>query len=221
MAVWSEHPKNSGEEARLARVAQEAAFKVSGLREDFDSVDEDRWNTPSKEIGRGRLDPENVSVERGKLRLKIPSGTFAGGEIQSRKLYLYGSYLARIKVANSPSSITGFFLYREPDLENELDIEIFNEPTGHILFTTYSTGGETNNVRKKLPFDPTKNFHEYRFDFYPGRADFYADDDLLHSFDEGLPEEPMNLYVNAWFPTWLSGQKPETDSYTYVDWIRH
>ncbi|CAN5585062.1 hypothetical protein BH24ACT20_BH24ACT20_14310 [soil metagenome] len=29
------------------------------------------------------------------------------------------------------------------------------------------------------------------------------------------------VYVNAWFPTWLSGEKPTRDSYTYVDWIQH
>lgn len=43
----------------------------------------------------------------------------------------------------------------------------------------------------------------------------------MHSFDEGLPEEPMNLYVNTWFPTWLSGERPARDGYTYVDWVRH
>ena len=68
---------------------------------------------------------------------------------------------------------------------------------------------------------PTKDFHEYRFDFYPGRADFYVDGELMHSFDEGLPEDPMHLYINTWFPTWLSGERPETDRYTYVDWLRH
>ncbi|MGB3684136.1 MAG: glycoside hydrolase family 16 protein, partial [Rubrobacteraceae bacterium] len=105
--------------------------------------------------------------------------------------------------------------------ENELDIEIFNDPSGRVMFTTYSDGKETNNVEKKLPFDPTEDFHEYRFDFYPGRVEFYVDGGLLHRFTEGLPEDPMRLYVNAWFPTWLSGRKPEADGYTYVDWLKH
>lgn len=150
-----------------------------------------------------------------------PAGTLNGGEIASKELYKYGSYSAEIKVPDAKSSITGFFLYEEPDFEKEIDIEIFNDSSGSILFTTYSNGEETNNVKKKLPFDPTADFHEYRFDYYLDRAEFYVDGGLMHSFKEGLPEDPMNLYVNAWFPTWLSGEKPETDSYTYVEWLRH
>ncbi len=221
MAVWSDRPGSGDGEKRLAGVEQDKSFKITGLREDFGGLDEERWSVSSKELGRGRLEPENTSVENGRLRLKIPADTFDGGEIESRKLYQYGSYRARVKVADAPSSLTGFFLYREPDFEKELDIEIFNSPSGRILFTTYSNGGETNNVRKRLPFDPTKDFHEYRFDFYPGRVEFYVDGGLMQSFDEGLPEEPMNLYANAWFPTWLPGERPTRDSYTYVDWIQH
>ena len=219
MAVWNERPEIS-EEDRLANVERASAFEVTGLREDFTSLNEDHWSTSSKELGRGRLRPENVRVDDG-LRLKIPANSLDGGEIQSERLYQYGTYRARIKVADAPSSLTGFFLYKEPDLENELDVEIFNSPSGRILFTTYSNGEETNTVRKKLPFDPTKDFHEYRFDFYPGQADFYVNGELMHSFNEGLPEDPMRLYLNAWFPTWLAGEKQQTDRYTYVDWIRH
>lgn len=31
----------------------------------------------------------------------------------------------------------------------------------------------------------------------------------------------MKLYVNAWFPQWLSGEEPDSDRYVYVDWIKH
>ena len=29
----------------------------------------------------------------------------------------------------------------------------------------------------------------------------------------------MYLYVNAWFPSWLAGERPATDRFTLVDWI--
>ena len=221
VAVWDANPERVTEENRLANTQREDAFRVAGLRENFDSLDESHWRVTSKELGRGRLEPENTRVENGRLRLKLPAGTFDGGEIESQKIYQYGSYRARIKVADAPSSLTGLFLYKEPDFEKELDIEIFNDSSGQVMFTTYAGGVETNNVKKSLSFDPTKDFHDYRFDFYPGRAEFYVDGELLHRFTEGLPEDPMRLYVNAWFPTWLPGRKPETDSYVYVDWVRH
>lgn len=221
MAVWSEHPEEASEEQRLADVQHSDAFRVSGLREDFRSLEGSTWNVSSKKLGLGRLEPENVGVRGEELWIQIPAGTFDGGEIKSEGLYLYGSYRARIKVADAPSSLTGFFLYREPDLENELDVEIHNDSSGRILFTSYSGGEETNTVRKELPFDPTADFHVYRFDLYPDRAEFYVDGELMHTFDEGLPDDPMNLYVNAWFPTWLAGERAADDSYTRVDWIRH
>ena len=109
----------------------------------------------------------------------------------SAELYKYGSYRARIKVPDAPPSITGFFLYKEPDFEKEIDVEILNDSSGRIMFTTYAGGRKTNNVEKDLSFDPTMDFHEYRFDFYPDRAEFFVDGELMHRFTEGLPENPV------------------------------
>lgn len=223
MAVWDGNPEKEGS-AQLGTVERRDAFQVIDFREDFDSLNRDRWSVTSKidkKLGRSYLKPENVSVQNGNLRIKLPADTLDGGEIASKELYKYGSYRARVKVPDAKSSITGFFLYEEPDFEKEVDIEIFNDPSGRILFTTYAGGEETNNVEKKLSFDPTKDFHEYRFDFYPGEIEFYVDDELVHSFAEDLPRDQMRLYVNVWFPTWLSGKKPEMDGYTYVDWVQH
>ena len=30
----------------------------------------------------------------------------------------------------------------------------------------------------------------------------------------------MKLMVNAWYPGWLPGEKPESGGYAYVDWIQ-
>jgi hypothetical protein len=220
MAVWSKDPRAEDAE-RLADARRKDAFRVVGLREGFGSLNEDLWATPAKKLGRGPLVPRNVRAEEGRLEIEMPAGTLEGGELESRGLYHYGSYRARIKVADAPSSITGFFLYKEPDFESEIDIEVYNDPTGRILFSTYAGGRQTNTVTKRLPFDPTAGFHEYRFDLRPGRADLYVDGELLHTFREGLPQEPMRLLVNSWYPTWLPGKKPKTNRYTYVDWIRH
>ena len=53
-----------------------------------------------------------------------------------------------MKLPHAPTSITGFFLYRAPDLEREIDIEVFNDPTGRVMFTTYSGGRQTHTVKK-------------------------------------------------------------------------
>lgn len=224
-SIWDERP-GSESATRLNDAERADAFSVAEPQDlwgtdDFTSLDAGRWYaTESKKLGRGRLKAENVDVEDGQLRLKLPAGTLEGGEIESLDNHSYGSYAASIKAADAPSSITGFFLYAPPDFHAEIDVEIFNDDSGRVLFTTYANGEQTNTVEKKLPFDPTAAFHEYRIDLYPTRAAFSVDGRLLHTFEDGLPGDSMKLMVNAWYPDWLPGKKPGQDAHTYVDRIQ-
>ena len=222
--MWDERPGSETAE-RLANAERDDAFSVAETqdlwsRDDFASLEAGRWQPTEKTLGRGRLEAENVAVDDGKLRIGLPAGTLEGGEVESTETYSYGSYAASIKAAKAPSSITGFFLYAPPDFHTEIDVEIFNDPSGRVLFTTYANGEQTNTVEKRLPFDATAGFHEYRIDLYPTRAEFSVDGRLLHTFDEGLPGDSMQLMVNTWYPDWLPGKEPEKDGHVQVDWIR-
>lgn len=224
-SVWDKRPGSEGAE-RLADAERADVFSVAAApdlwgRDDFDSLEAGRWYaTGSKKLGRGFLKKENVAVENGELRLKLPAGTLEGGEIGSVNAYDYGSYAASIKATRAPSSITGFFLYAPPDFHTEIDVEIFNDSSRRVLFTTYADGEQTNSVEKKLPFDATADFHEYRIDLYPTRAEFSVDGRPVHTFDEGLPGDSMKLMVNAWYPDWLPGEEPGQDGHIRVDWIQ-
>ncbi len=223
-SVWDRRPGDE-DATRLANAERTNAFSVAETqdlwsRDDFASLDAGRWRPTEKTLGRGRLEAENVAVDDEKLRIRLPAGTLEGGEVESTETYSYGSYAASIKAASAPSSITGFFLYAPPDFHTEIDVEIFNDPSGRVLFTTYANGEQTNTVEKKLPFDATADFHEYRMDLYPTKAEFSVDGRLMHTFDEGLPGDSMQLMVNAWYPEWLPGKQPEKDGYVQVDWIQ-
>jgi len=155
--------------------------------------------------------------------VKHPAGRLDGGELRSTALYKFGTYRARIKVADAPSSVTAFFLYKKPDYAQELDIEIFNDSRGKVMFTTYSGGGTspTNTITTDLGFDPTADFHEYAIEYEPGSVRFLVDGVPRQSWSSGVTRSSMYLYVNGWFPSWLGGQRPEADRYTYVDWVEH
>lgn len=153
--------------------------------------------------------------------MKIPAGSLDGGEIESRNFYGYGTYATRMKVPNAPSSITGFFLYRSPDYEAEIDIEVYNDASRRVDYTIYAAGKETHFDSRKLPFDPRKGFHNYRIDYYPGAVSFYIDGKLDGRYTTGLPSAEMGLFVNAWFPDWLPGREPAKTSAAKVDWIQH
>jgi len=200
----------------MAGVAQ---GQSSDLSDEFDSLDATRWSKGDHNLGRSYLDPNNVGATGGNLEIKLPANSLNGGEIKSQELYGYGSYAARIKVPNAPSSITGFFLYEPPDYASEIDIEIYNDTSRRIMFTTYSGGKQTHTQTTTLPFDPTSGFHDYRFDYAPNSVSFYADGKLMKRWKGGVPNKPMHLYVNAWFPTWLEGKKPLADQTVLVDKI--
>lgn len=50
---------------------------------------------------------------------------------------------------------------------------------------------------------------------------FYAGGRLMKEWTDGLPTNPMKLYVNAWFPSWLGGREPRVDKFVYVDRIQY
>ena len=221
MALWPEQPGKEGLE-RLDETRIENAFTVFRDYENFTAFDKDKWEKSSHRLGLGELKPENVNITAEMLQITLPAGTLNGGQLETRETAsLYGSYRAKMKLPNAPSSITGFFLYRPPDYYYEIDIEVVNDPSGKIWFTTYAEGERSNTHETYLDFDPTKDFYEYRFDFYPGEVSFYVDGELLKTFEEGLPEEPMKLMINSWFPRWLEGITPENDRVTLVEWIKY
>ena len=201
-----------------------AAWAIGvSFSDEFATFDAVRWSKGDHTLGRSYLDPSNVSVDGQNLRIAIPGRTLEGGEILTRDLQDYGSYSTRMRLPNAPSSITGFFLYKAPDYESEIDIEIYNDSTRRIMFTTYAGGGQTHTQTMQLPFDPTAGFHEYRFDFLKDAATgeasvaFYADGTEMVRWDTGLPQTSMHLMVNTWFPRWLDGRRPKKTVYTLVD----
>lgn len=206
--------------ALVAMSARAAEAEGTSFHDDFDTFNSNRWIKGDHQQGLSYLDPANVIVDNnGYLRLRIPAGTTEGAEIESVDYYGYGTFRTRMKTANAPSSITGFFLYRSPDLYSEIDIEVYNDGTGKVDFVTYADGQRTHYVGKDFRFDPSADFHNYRIDYNPGSVEFYVDGVLRQTWTDGAPSASMKLLVNTWFPGWLAGQAPETATATRIDWI--
>jgi beta-glucanase (GH16 family) len=196
------------------------AARIADLHDDFTTaLDTRTWTKSSRPFGHGAIDPANIAVANDLLTVKLPAGRLDGGEIRSTSLYRYGSYRVLMKVANAPSSLTAFFLYKKPDYAQELDIEIFNDSSRRVWFSTYSGGTQTHTVEKQLPFDATADFHEYAIEYDPGLVRFLVDGVELQRWTTGVTRSTMYLYVNAWFPSWLTPVRPSSDRFTSVDWI--
>jgi hypothetical protein len=171
------------------------------------------WTATQHQLGRSLLSPDNVLAGPA---LRLPAGTTDGAEIRSLDTFSSGTVHARLKVADAPSSITGFFLYAPPDLASEIDIEVLDDPAGTVMFTTYAGGRETHTERRALGFDPTAAYHDYAIAWGANKVTFSVDGAALRTWSNGVPKAPMNLYANAWFPTWLAGVAPAVDQLTSI-----
>jgi hypothetical protein len=74
-----------------------------------------------------------------------------------------------------------------------------------------------------LPFNPTSDFHEYRFDFLPGQVVFYADGQSLAEMEcSAVPTHGGHVILQHWSngnPQW-SGGPPATDSTLTVQYVK-
>ncbi|MDA0185265.1 glycoside hydrolase family 16 protein [Solirubrobacter phytolaccae] len=198
-----------------------SAAPARAFSDGFATLDAARWAPGEHQLGRSALRAANVTVRGGALQLVLPAGGTDGGEIRSTRQYSGGVARARLQVANAPSSITGFFLYAAPDYASEIDIEVFNDPSGKVLFSTYANGRQTNTETRTLGFDPTAAPHDYEIAWGNGRVSFTVDGQVLRTWTAGVTKLPMNLYANAWFPAWLEGLAPAGRRATVIDQIEY
>ncbi len=77
--------------------------------------------------------------------------------------------------------------------------------------------------RVNLPFDPTTDFHEYRFDYLEKKVVFYADGKELVQMDgSSVPTSPGHLLLSHWSngnPGWSRGP-PKTDATTTISYVK-
>lgn len=220
LIVWDRSPENTGAQ-RIAESMDDKGFSAFETQDNFDDLDENVWLVSDSSLGRSALKSENISVSNGELRIVMPENSLDGGEIYTKELTGYGAFETRMKIPDAPSSITGFFLYKVPDYFYEIDIEVYNQPDGTLLLTTYSDGEKNNTYVGNLGFDPTKGFHDYRIEYDENQVSFYIDSVFIKSWSDGFPKEGMYLMINSWYPKWLDGVRPKETQTLRVDWVRY
>ncbi|KAI1423827.1 glycoside hydrolase, family 16 [Xylaria sp. FL1777] len=150
--------------------------------------------------------------------------------------YFYGTFRAGIKTTDVPGTCSAFFWYQNDT--QEIDIEFLSAqfdkekglfPVNFVLQSKeaaaagFDAANTTGLRRVNLPFDPSTEFHEYRFDFLPDKVFFYADGDLLaEATGSGVPTTPGHLLVSHWSngnPGWSHGP-PTVDAVTTVSYVK-
>ena len=67
-------------------VSVAAAARSDGFRDDFATLDAERWVTITRPFGKGAVDAANVAVASGMLGVKLPAGRLDGGELRTTSL---------------------------------------------------------------------------------------------------------------------------------------
>jgi endo-1,3-1,4-beta-glycanase ExoK len=198
---------------------EDARVSSSAHIDHFDGFDPAFWSREEHPLGRGMFRTQNVRTEAGNLQLVHPAGTYDGGEIRSLQRFGPGVYEARMKTPDLPGSITAFFLYQGVERSDEIDIEIFNDGSRRIMFTTWIAERQTNSVTRVLPFDPADGFNTYRIEWNGNRVRFLVNGRVMQQFTGRVPRNTMYVMANTWWPVWLSGPRPATDTAALFDYV--
>jgi beta-glucanase (GH16 family) len=212
MALWDAPPEGDAA-TRLDSADRPDALVVAPGGDDAPG-----WAAGAHRLGRGLLRPGNVRADGDATRLVLPAGGFDGAQVASAVRYGEGSFVARMRTARAPGSLSALFLYEDVpgDANDEVDVEVFNDGSGRVLLSTWRDGQLTRSEERELGFDPSAAEHEYRIDWRPGEVRFLVDGRLLRAWYDGVPHRPMKLMANAWWPTWLPGAAPEAEAATVV-----
>ncbi|KAL8959488.1 MAG: hypothetical protein Q9193_003659 [Seirophora villosa] len=165
------------------------------------------------------------------LQLIVRGPTQQGASVSAAELATkrrdmhYGSYRAAIKYSREAGTCGAMFWYKNGT--QEIDVELLSHedksssPTSPVHFVL-QTEGPSNHATPQLPFHPSEGYHEYRFDWSPGKVACYVDGKHLEDLTKGVPEVPGSLILNHWSngnPGWTQGP-PTSDVIMAVAYVK-
>jgi len=148
---------------------------------------------------------------------------------------LYGSFRAAMQTTQINGTVAAFFWYFNDT--QEIDMEFLSaemndtsSPVNLVLHSTLSleNGNDASSTPTfkvfPLPFQPTNDIHEYRFDWQPGSVSFYADGKWLIDMTETefVPTTPGKIILSHWSngnPLWSAGP-PTQDAKMTVSYVK-
>lgn len=202
------------------------------FRDDFDTLDGDRWQlmTHSWDTNLALFSSESVAVSDGLLTLTLldaPAGTsddtgaskrFLGAEVRSSATIEYGRVTARARMSSGSGVVSALVTIYTPwpaDDWNELDIEHLGAEPGSVQFNAMAYTGSPTTPPVTTPVTPTQfpelvelgfdasaDFHEYTIEWTPEGARFYVDGELRHAWNERI--DLFGLPQNVLLTIWAS-----------------
>lgn len=231
--VYTLNPPYNSESAELVK---EPAF-----REDFSTerLSIFRWGVPDFSLYNFKSDPAMISNKNGLNYLKLgksESDIYPSGFIYTKDHFSYGSYAVRMKVSDVPGAVASFFTCSQiakvfsDGTHDEIDFEFITAKPNSVLLTTWylATGMEgsqqtpTHNsfMWTDSSFD-IRQWHVYRFDWYPNKVDFFIDNKKIWTSTRAIPKRDMLIALHLYtYSKWEEVQFPPKDEVLQIsDWV--
>ncbi|CAN6916832.1 unnamed protein product [Brassica oleracea var. botrytis] len=129
--------------------------------------------------------PALVINETSDSELQLTLDHKSGSGFESYKIYGSGSFNIRIKAPQTKSTkvTTSFYLRSKSSRNDGLCFQIFGNGPAYLLNTIIFVYGEGDKYQRfRLWFDPTKDYHSYRFLWNPYQVVFYVDDTAIRVY---------------------------------------
>lgn len=149
--------------------------------------------------------------------------------VSTRNDILYGSFRIGLKTTDVNGTCGAFFFYRNDS--SEIDLEFLSSQPQAVNLVIQSPESVARGYvdhssqdfdQHALEFEPGERYNEYRFDWLPGRVDFYANGKLLRTARQNVPDTKGSLHVIHWSngdEGW-SGGPPERDAKMVVSYVK-
>jgi endo-1,3-1,4-beta-glycanase ExoK len=203
--------------------------------EGFDQLSANRWlvsdgwtNGPHQNCTWSR---SAVSLSDGSLNLAFKptenSTLNLCGELQSRAVFSYGTFEARLRTPQGSGLNAAFFTYIGPTSKkphDEIDFEVLTKDTSHVSLNTFVDGKPQNGAVVPVVPNTSTDFHTYAFEWSPDQLQWFVDGRLVHSATTSLPVNPQKIFLSFWGSDTLSDWmgpfvRPDQPLIMQVDWV--
>lgn len=159
--------------------------------------------------------------------------------VSSRNDILYGSFRFGLLGTKVEGTCAAVFFYRNDSME--IDIEFLSrqqqqqqgEETKKGVVNLVIQSPESAKMggvdhaspdfdEHVLGFEPGEGYNEYRFDWFPGWVEFYANGELLSTTTQNVPDREGSIHLIHWSngdQGW-SGGPPEEDAVLTVSYVK-
>ncbi len=226
----------------LSYVEASELKKSANFRENFfsEKLSSSTWDYATFSMYKFKGSPDMVSNSSGinYLRLGQPeSDIYPSGFIFTREHFYFGSYSARMKVSDMPGAVASYFTCTgitntSMTTMDEIDFEFITAKPHAVMFATWAEatgyeGKEQTSTRNSFLWeDPSfdiRNWHVYRFDWYPDRVEFYIDNIKRWTSTVAIPQRPMQIALHIYtIDTWEEVQfPPKGEALQITDWVEY